>query len=161
MTAKVAVELLPRYPIDRAQPIPWTLYCELQKTVCALTKSVRVERTLPSAAFDLDAVLALFETWKSARRGLTQTDAGKILGIHHPHISALMRNRASTRPFAQNAKERGTPNLSYCAFIKGGPPSSADSRPRQSPQSPKLPGSLTRVPRESSQMVLPYFRRKP
>ncbi len=29
-------------------------------------------------------------------RNLTQTDAGKILGIKQPHVSALMRNRAGT-----------------------------------------------------------------
>jgi predicted XRE-type DNA-binding protein len=28
------------------------------------------------------------------QRGITQTDAGKILGIKQPHVSALMRNRA-------------------------------------------------------------------
>ena len=28
------------------------------------------------------------------QRGLTQTEAGKILGIKQPHVSALMRNRA-------------------------------------------------------------------
>lgn len=28
------------------------------------------------------------------RRGLTQSEAGKILGIQQPHVSALMRNRA-------------------------------------------------------------------
>jgi len=28
------------------------------------------------------------------RRGLRQTEAGKILGIQQPHVSALMRNRA-------------------------------------------------------------------
>lgn len=28
------------------------------------------------------------------QRGLTQTEAGEILGIKQPHVSALMRNRA-------------------------------------------------------------------
>jgi predicted XRE-type DNA-binding protein len=28
------------------------------------------------------------------KRGLKQTEAGKILGIKQPHVSALMRNRA-------------------------------------------------------------------
>lgn len=28
------------------------------------------------------------------KRGLTQTEAGDILGIKQPHVSALMRNRA-------------------------------------------------------------------
>jgi predicted XRE-type DNA-binding protein len=30
------------------------------------------------------------------QRGITQTEAGKILGIKQPHVSALMRNRAGT-----------------------------------------------------------------
>ena len=30
------------------------------------------------------------------RRSLTQTEAGKILGIKQPHVSALMRNRAGS-----------------------------------------------------------------
>jgi len=29
-------------------------------------------------------------------RGLKQTEAGKILGIKQPHVSALMRNRSGT-----------------------------------------------------------------
>jgi predicted XRE-type DNA-binding protein len=28
------------------------------------------------------------------KRGLTQTEAGEILGIQQPHVSSLMRNRA-------------------------------------------------------------------
>ena len=28
------------------------------------------------------------------QRGITQTEAGKVLGIKQPHVSALMRNRA-------------------------------------------------------------------
>ncbi|MGO8757535.1 MAG: helix-turn-helix domain-containing protein [Terracidiphilus sp.] len=30
------------------------------------------------------------------KRGLTQNEAGKILGIRQPHVSALMRNRAGS-----------------------------------------------------------------
>ena len=30
------------------------------------------------------------------KRGLKQTEAGKILGIKQPHVSALMRNRAGS-----------------------------------------------------------------
>ena len=30
------------------------------------------------------------------QRGLTQTEAGEILGIKQPHVSALMRNRSGT-----------------------------------------------------------------
>ena len=29
-------------------------------------------------------------------RGLTQVEAGKLLGIQQPHVSALMRNRSGT-----------------------------------------------------------------
>ena len=29
-------------------------------------------------------------------RGLTQSEAGKILGIHQPNVSALMRNRSGS-----------------------------------------------------------------
>ena len=29
-------------------------------------------------------------------RGITQSEAGKILGIKQPHVSALMRNRSGT-----------------------------------------------------------------
>jgi len=32
-------------------------------------------------------------------RGLTQAEAGKILGIKQPHVSALMRNRSGTCSF--------------------------------------------------------------
>jgi predicted XRE-type DNA-binding protein len=28
------------------------------------------------------------------QRGITQTEAGKVLGIKQPHVSALMRNRS-------------------------------------------------------------------
>ena len=30
------------------------------------------------------------------KRGVTQVEAGKILGIKQPHVSALMRNRSGT-----------------------------------------------------------------
>jgi predicted XRE-type DNA-binding protein len=30
------------------------------------------------------------------KRGLTQTEAAKILGVRQPHVSALMRNRGGT-----------------------------------------------------------------
>src|ERR1700683_40168 len=44
----------------------------------------------------LKARLAL-EIYRLIRkRGLTQTEAGKILGIKQPHVSALMRNRAGS-----------------------------------------------------------------
>ena len=38
-----------------------------------------------------------FEIYRIIRkRGLKQTEAGKILGIRQPHVSALMRNRAGS-----------------------------------------------------------------
>jgi predicted XRE-type DNA-binding protein len=44
----------------------------------------------------LKAKLAL-EIYRLIRkRGLTQTQAGKILGIKQPHVSLLMRNRGGT-----------------------------------------------------------------
>jgi len=30
------------------------------------------------------------------QRGITQTEAGKLLGIRQPHVSSLMRNRAGS-----------------------------------------------------------------
>jgi len=44
----------------------------------------------------LKARLAL-EIYRIIRkRGLTQTEAAKILGVRQPHVSALMRNRGGT-----------------------------------------------------------------
>ena len=42
----------------------------------------------------LKAKLALQIYRLIKRRGLKQAEAGKILGIRQPHVSALMRNRA-------------------------------------------------------------------
>jgi len=44
----------------------------------------------------LKAKLALEIYRLIRRRGLTQVEAGKILGIKQPHVSALMRNRAGS-----------------------------------------------------------------
>jgi predicted XRE-type DNA-binding protein len=38
--------------------------------------------------------LAIFRLIR--KRGLTQADAGKVLGIKQPHVSALMRNRSGS-----------------------------------------------------------------
>jgi predicted XRE-type DNA-binding protein len=44
----------------------------------------------------LKARLAL-EIYRIVRkRGLTQTEAGRVLGIKQPHVSSLMRNRAGS-----------------------------------------------------------------
>lgn len=44
----------------------------------------------------LKAKLALEIYRLIGSRGLTQSEAGKILGIQQPHVSALMRNRSGT-----------------------------------------------------------------
>ena len=41
---------------------------------------------------DAELMLQIYRLIK--RRGITQTEAGKVLGIKQPHVSALMRNRA-------------------------------------------------------------------
>lgn len=44
----------------------------------------------------LKAKLALQIYRLIKKRGLTQVEAGKILGIRQPHVSALMRNRSGS-----------------------------------------------------------------
>lgn len=41
-----------------------------------------------------DLTLQIYRTIR--QRGLTQADAGKILGIRQPHVSSLMRGRSGT-----------------------------------------------------------------
>ena len=41
-----------------------------------------------------DLTLQIYRTLKE--RGLTQTEAGKVLGIGQPHVSSLMRGRSGT-----------------------------------------------------------------
>lgn len=67
-------------------------------------KPVRVERSSGNVFADiglphpeqelLKARLTLYIYRIIKKRGLTQTEAGKILGIKQPHVSALMRNRS-------------------------------------------------------------------
>src|SRR5437879_8372108 len=67
-------------------------------------KSIRVERSSGNVFADLGLPHPEQELLKAKltlqiyrlvkRRGLTQTEAGKILGIKQPHVSALMRNRS-------------------------------------------------------------------
>jgi predicted XRE-type DNA-binding protein len=69
-------------------------------------KAVRVEKSSGNVFADLGLPhpeLALLKAKLTLqiyrlikRRGLTQAEAGKILGIKQPHVSALMRNRAAT-----------------------------------------------------------------
>ncbi|RJP34220.1 MAG: XRE family transcriptional regulator [Candidatus Omnitrophota bacterium] len=50
---------------------------------------------LPNAEQELlkaRLILQIYEIIK--QRGLTQSEAGRILGIKQPHVSALMRNRS-------------------------------------------------------------------
>jgi predicted XRE-type DNA-binding protein len=67
-------------------------------------KSVRIEKSSGNVFADLGLprpeqellkaklVLQIYRLIK--QRGITQTEAGKVLGIKQPHVSALMRNRA-------------------------------------------------------------------
>jgi predicted XRE-type DNA-binding protein len=69
-------------------------------------KNVRAERSTANVFADLGLpepqqellkaklTLQLYRLIK--QRGITQTEAGKILGIKQPHVSALMRNRSGT-----------------------------------------------------------------
>ena len=50
---------------------------------------------LPNADQELMKARLTLQIYRIVKdRDLTQTDAGKILGIPQPHVSALMRNRA-------------------------------------------------------------------
>ena len=67
-------------------------------------KDIRAERSTGNVFADLGLpepqqellkaklTLQLYRLIK--QRGITQTEAGKILGIKQPHVSALMRNRS-------------------------------------------------------------------
>src|SRR5437763_14241907 len=67
-------------------------------------KSVRAEQSTGNVFADiglphpeqelLKAKLTLQIYGLIKQRGITQTEAGKILGIKQPHVSALMRNRS-------------------------------------------------------------------
>lgn len=59
--------------------------------------NVFADLRLPHAEQDLlkaHLTLRIYRLIKA--RGLTQAQAGKILGIKQPHVSALMRNRSGT-----------------------------------------------------------------
>lgn len=52
---------------------------------------------LPGAKQELMEARLTLQIYRIIRdRGLTQTEAGKILGISQPHVSALVRNRAGS-----------------------------------------------------------------
>ncbi len=49
---------------------------------------------LPNAEQELLKARLTLQIYKIIKaRGLTQAEAGKVLGIKQPHVSALMRNR--------------------------------------------------------------------
>ncbi len=70
----------------------------------AVAKKIRMEKSSGNVFADLGlphpeqellrAKLTLQIYRLIKRRGITQTEAGKVLGIKQPHVSALMRNRA-------------------------------------------------------------------
>jgi predicted XRE-type DNA-binding protein len=67
---------------------------------------IRAEKSSGNVFADLGLPHPERELWKAKltlqiyrlikSRGLTQAEAGKILGIQQPHVSALMRNRSGT-----------------------------------------------------------------
>ncbi|HEX4066264.1 MAG TPA: helix-turn-helix transcriptional regulator [Acidobacteriaceae bacterium] len=69
-------------------------------------KAIRVRKSsgnvfadlgLPQPEKELLRAKLTLEIYRLIRsRGLTQTEAGKILGIRQPHVSALMRNRSGS-----------------------------------------------------------------
>jgi predicted XRE-type DNA-binding protein len=70
------------------------------------SKRIRIEKGsgnvfadlgLPHPEQELLKARLTLQTYRLLKaRGLRQTDAGKILGIKQPHVSALMRNRSGT-----------------------------------------------------------------
>jgi predicted XRE-type DNA-binding protein len=64
-------------------------------TISAGSGNVFADLGLPNPELELlkaELTLQIYRIIK--RRNLTQTEAGKILGISQPHVSALARNRA-------------------------------------------------------------------
>ena len=52
---------------------------------------------LPHSAQELVKARLTLQIYRLIKeRGLTQVQAGKVLGIRQPHVSALMRNRSGT-----------------------------------------------------------------
>src|SRR5277367_1376244 len=76
----------------------------MRKKKPARSKRMRVEQSIGNVFADLGLPYPEQELLKAKlslqiyrlikRRGLKQAEAGKILGIQQPHVSALMRNRA-------------------------------------------------------------------
>jgi predicted XRE-type DNA-binding protein len=70
----------------------------MRKTRTRVTKSsgnVFADLGLPNPEQELLKARLTLQIYNIVRaRGLTQAQAGKLLGIKQPHVSALMRNRA-------------------------------------------------------------------
>ncbi len=61
------------------------------------TANVFADLGLPHPERELLRAKLTLEIYRLIReRGLTQADAGKLLGIRQPHVSALMRNRSGS-----------------------------------------------------------------
>lgn len=66
-----------------------------RSTVTEGSRNVFADLGLPNAGQELMKARLTLQIYSIIRdRGLTQTEAGKILGIPQPHVSALARNRA-------------------------------------------------------------------
>lgn len=66
-----------------------------QITVKHGSKNVFADLGLPNPEQELLKAQLTLQIYKIIKqRGLTQTQAGELLGIKQPHVSALMRNRA-------------------------------------------------------------------
>jgi predicted XRE-type DNA-binding protein len=66
-------------------------------TVTTSSGNVFTDIGLPNADQELLKAQLTLEIYRIIKsRNLTQTDAGKILGIKQPHVSLLMRNRSGT-----------------------------------------------------------------
>lgn len=76
----------------------------MQSQTKTITRKLRAEESggnvfadlgLPHAEQELVKAKLTLQIYRLIRgRGLKQVEAGKILGIKQPHVSALMRNRA-------------------------------------------------------------------
>ncbi|MGB9029217.1 MAG: helix-turn-helix transcriptional regulator [Acidobacteriaceae bacterium] len=61
------------------------------------TGNVFADLGLPHPERELLRAKLTLEIYRLIReRGLTQADAGKLLGVRQPHVSALMRNRSGS-----------------------------------------------------------------
>lgn len=66
-----------------------------RSTVTASSGNVFADLELPGAEQELMKARLTLQIYRIIKdRGLTQTEAGKILGISQPHVSSLARNRS-------------------------------------------------------------------